>query len=357
MRPDLPTFFGEMHRDGASFRQVVRAAVERGFHLPELLDRVDFDECPGVLPTADGPRLVFDWGDEGWLDVLAEELGGDEAVQAVLDQACGWMTERPVAGWRAMWAALGELDRAANARDPARLDAAVAQARELVDPASLAATLRTALDTWPLELLVPLRSLPVELGRARFPLRGPWHELLDRVEERLGPQVASEWIGRTLGPPEWRSSDPDLRYLQVAGDLRRELCQSLFEPFARVGRRRPPTLWLGEAHSSGLPASQALLLVLDSGTKVGDAVAQLAGAGWADAEILHALRENGVGITPALAALQGAGWQASRLVESLRAQGLLEPEVREMLRELGFGPEVVERWMCTAVGRGGASIE
>jgi hypothetical protein len=147
---EIPTFLLQMHREGASFRALVRAALARGVPVDDLLGRIEFDDQTELFEAADGPHLVLPFPEEGWLDVLCEELGGDDGAQEVLGRSSGWMAAHTVAGWRSSWAASAELDSAKAAGDPGRLDLAVALGLEILTPGQVEHTLREVVRTWPL---------------------------------------------------------------------------------------------------------------------------------------------------------------------------------------------------------------
>ncbi|MES2639938.1 MAG: hypothetical protein V4850_10665 [Myxococcota bacterium] len=96
MHPDLPELLADIHRRGGTFEELSRGAIERGVPLEEVVGRVeclhdfwdDRDSAGEGMST-----FLLEGEEEYWLDTLCAVTGGDEAAQAVVDRASGWMTE------------------------------------------------------------------------------------------------------------------------------------------------------------------------------------------------------------------------------------------------------------------------
>jgi hypothetical protein len=342
MHPDLPKLLADIHRRGGTFEDLLRGAIDRGVPLEEVVEHVEFWEDRHAYEE-DGSTFLLDDEEEYWLDTFCAVTGGDEAAQAVLDRASGWMTEVTVAERRAKDAALGDRHRRVdelrrsvqNQSDANGLYAAVEVARRCLPAWAVDSALADVLKQWPLGTLTQMVWLPPALQRAKLVHRGSWTQLLDHAEAEVGPDLAATWIARVLEHPTDTGGTPGLRYLKLAWELRGRAGTALWEPVRRVFAHEPPDVWIPAARELGFPASQCVLMLLDAGTPIADVATTMAEAGWSDAELLDALRENGVGPSPALDALRRSGWSAPRMADALRRGGALEPEVREALRALG----------------------
>jgi hypothetical protein len=93
----------------------------------------------------------------------------------------------------------------------------------------------------------------------------------------------------------------------------------------------------GSHRRHGLEGSRAALDLLEDGLTPSAIAASLAAAGYDDEEVFAALLENGVGSRRSLSMLRDSGWEIGRMVEALAHRGVLLPEVRRHLEDLGVG--------------------
>ena len=339
----------DVHAAAGSFEGLLREALARNIPLHEVLGHVDFDDYPALAQEGDRLFLVLEFEDCSWLDVLSEVAGGDAQAQSVLNRASGWMAKFTVTQWRAQEHARHALSSAvSDPSNPRALRSAVDLARACLTEPEIEFALQCVVRQWPLRVIAQSDYIPADLQRTLLPQRGPWHELLDQVESDVGPSLAVDWITALLGVASTETTS-DRRYLVIAAALRAPLGRSPTDPIRRVSHRSSPHAWLDIARRVGFPPSQALLVLLDAGMPVGLATIELSFAGWTDDEILSGLRENAIGPTRAIGELHKVGWNPARLVAALRDEGFLEPEIRELLRELGIPNKRVEALLCTDV--------
>lgn len=352
MHPDLPRLLQDIHEAEGDFEYLLYGALERGIPLGELVGRVEFSDYTDFdAYTKNGPLLTLEDEGEGWLDSLCTVAGGPAAAQAILEQGFGWMAEVDVAAVLAGWAARGQLDRCANdPSNPGALLEAVNLARAGLASRQVDWKLSEVVENWPIEALIQLDWLPLDLLREQLPHRASWPQLLDEAEAAVGPDRGVTWIARILDHPIDEGEAPDIRYLELAWELRRNTGLSAWEHVRRVSTRLAPAMWISVARRLGFPSSQCVLVLLDDGTSIADTAALMSRGGWRDSDLLEGLRENGIGPSPALVALQRSGWSAPRMAASLRAGGLLEAEVREALRALGLPLERIDTLLSSSKG-------
>lgn len=135
--------------------------------------------------------------------------------------------------------------------------------------------------------------------------------------------------------PEFASDDLNAMVVRYVA----QLCRLEFRPLNLVLRfaaqRGEADSWLPILRECGLKGAQAALYLLETGWKVPAIAERLTRAGYDDEAAMTALLENGVGTRRSLALLRDEGWSVEQLVETLHHRGLLAPEIRDHLDELG----------------------
>ncbi|NOY94741.1 MAG: hypothetical protein GXP55_26485 [Deltaproteobacteria bacterium] len=131
------------------------------------------------------------------------------------------------------------------------------------------------------------------------------------------------------------------------------LTQQEFKPLARVlpfaRARGEPAWWLPMLRENGLRASQAALVLLESGAPSLRIAELLAAARYSHEQVFGALLENGIGTRTSIAKLRESGWSADQMVRTFATRGVLLPEVRCSLEDLGVPasaqrPLLVKYW-------------
>lgn len=109
---------------------------------------------------------------------------------------------------------------------------------------------------------------------------------------------------------------------------------TLLQRFELLPVEQLTTKRLSAYQREGLPGSQVVYSLRESGMSVVSLATLLMQSGWHEDEVFKALRENGRGSDAVLAPLRAAGWSLERLRTNLLAQGKLDAEVREHLARL-----------------------
>jgi hypothetical protein len=134
------------------------------------------------------------------------------------------------------------------------------------------------------------------------------------------------------------ADEPALALLQLWVDA---ADHSLASATAFAARSLSFAEWVPLLRPRGLRASTAALCLLEAGETPLAAAHGLRDAGYGDDDVFAALRSNGVASLETLTVLRECGWQPARMVDVLAKRDELPTEVRDRLRSLGLGAEVI----------------
>lgn len=129
--------------------------------------------------------------------------------------------------------------------------------------------------------------------------------------------------------------DPRTALVRTYAALSRTEFRPLNRPLSYAARHGEPSWWLPLLREHGLKGSHAALHLVESGTDRLTIARLLSDAGYADEDVLTALLENGIGTRPSLSTLRDGGWGLEAMVKTLAKKGVLLPEVRGHLEDLG----------------------
>jgi hypothetical protein len=360
MHPALRDVVDRFNAEPSSFARLLEAADARSVPLGQVLDCIHPDDVyggpPDVALDPGWPTVRLEQDDyvpEDWIEVVVGVTGSESRAQAALDEARGWAGRLSVQQWRERVGLHDELLQAIDCPEtPERMRAAVERAEHLLLKSTVAWATREVARRWPVEDVARATYLPTELVRSELGARGSWVDHLDRAVDAVGPAAATQWACRMLGEPDDRlDPEPALRYLALAGTLRRRENRGIGDALRRVVASVAPHQWAPMAQSLGFDAGQAVLLLRDLGWSVPALASLMRETGWTDGELLTGLGANGYGPSSALRYLQAAGWDSPSSVTAMRQNGLMEFEIREHLRALSVGEREIADLLRTSLQR------
>lgn len=348
-------------RMSASLREALRSWLAEARPPETLFDHVErhggsLGELLDVLTALDDADAGDDevWavverafaGDVDPVGFFARHLGVDR-TQTIADASNAWRghdvrahlvgLERRAVAWAAV-------DRAAVA---VAYDEAKA-----CDPATRSQLLERLAARRPLEELVTLaarldeRDVPAvraSLTRRATREQGIDGLIVEAIETSWSTIPAETVLAACARLFEVAGSvdEPALALLRLWADAADHARHSLSSATSFAARSLSFAQWVPLLRPRGLRASTAALCLLEAGQTPLDAARGLRDAGYSDDDVFAALRSNGVASLETLTVLRECGWQPARTVDVLAKRGELPTEVRDRLRSLGLGDDVI----------------
>jgi hypothetical protein len=352
-------------RMSASLREALRSWLAGALPPEALFDHVErhgasLGELLDVLTALDDEDGAGD--DEVWAVVERAFTGdvdpvgffarhlGVHRTQTIADASAAWRghdvrahlvgLERRAVAWAAVdRASVADAYNEATACDPAtrsQLLERLAATRPLEELVTLAARLD--------ERDVPaVRASLTRRAAREQPSHGMDGLILEAIEASWSTCPAETVLAACACLFDVAPSvdEPALALIQLWADAADHARHSLASATAFAAGCLPPDRWLPLLRPRGLRASTAALRLLEAGQTPLDAGRGLRDAGYGDDDVFAALRSNGVANVETLTVLRECGWQPARMVDVLAKRDELPTEVRDRLRSLGLGDEVI----------------
>jgi len=343
---------------------------QRGGSLPELLDALTSDDDDAGVADDDEVWAVVDRALASDVDPLGffAPLGfftrhlGVDRTQTIANASQAWRghdvrahlagLERRAAAWASLHGASVEISYdEAKACDPVTRQILVerlAAARPIEELVALAARLD--------ERDVPTVRTSLERRAARDRAEGMHALVVEAIEASWSTLPAEAVLAACARLFEVAASadEPALALLRLWADAADHARHSLPSATSFAARSLSFDQWVPLLRPRGLRASTAALCLLESGQTPLAAARGLRDAGYGDDDVFAALRSNGVASLETLTVLRECGWQPARMVDVLAKRDELPTEVRDRLRSLGLGGEVIrsllaEHWDLATV--------